>query len=66
MEKGEILEKDGHPSVDVSGHKDNLHLYVYADIATSFMVLVGIFFPSVTGENVESGTHLLDFPAFCF
>ncbi|KAJ6666090.1 hypothetical protein lerEdw1_000994 [Lerista edwardsae] len=49
LEKGEILEKAGHPSVDVPGHKNKLHLYVYADIATSFMVLVGIFFPSVTG-----------------
>ncbi|KAL8194762.1 UNVERIFIED_CONTAM: hypothetical protein K2H54_031431, partial [Gekko kuhli] len=49
LEKGEILEKANHLSVDVSGHKSNLHLYVYADIATSFTVLVGIFFPSVTG-----------------
>lgn len=54
MEKGEILEKAHHPSVDVAGQKNNLHLYVLSDIATSFMVLVGIFFPSVTGEN--SGT----------
>ncbi|KAJ7312012.1 hypothetical protein JRQ81_006341 [Phrynocephalus forsythii] len=49
MEKGEILERPGQPSVDVAGLKNNLHLYVYADIATSFTVLVGIFFPSVTG-----------------
>uniref|UniRef100_A0A663MHZ8 Solute carrier family 12 member 4 n=1 Tax=Athene cunicularia TaxID=194338 RepID=A0A663MHZ8_ATHCN len=49
MEKGEILEKAHHPSVDVAGLKNNLHLYVLSDIATSFMVLVGIFFPSVTG-----------------
>ncbi|XP_015284046.1 PREDICTED: solute carrier family 12 member 4-like, partial [Gekko japonicus] len=49
LEKGEILEKADRLSVDVSGHKSNLHLYVYADIATSFTVLVGIFFPSVTG-----------------
>ncbi|XP_038224156.1 solute carrier family 12 member 4 isoform X1 [Dermochelys coriacea] len=49
MEKGEILEKADHPSVDVPGLKSNLHLYVFADIATSFTVLVGIFFPSVTG-----------------
>lgn len=51
LEKGEILEKAHHPSVDVAGQKNNLHLYVLSDIATSFMVLVGIFFPSVTGEN---------------
>nr|XP_009911056.1 PREDICTED: solute carrier family 12 member 4-like isoform X2 [Haliaeetus albicilla] len=49
LEKGEILEKAHHPSVDVAGQKNNLHLYVLSDIATSFMVLVGIFFPSVTG-----------------
>uniref|UniRef100_A0A8C3SA43 Solute carrier family 12 member 4 n=1 Tax=Chelydra serpentina TaxID=8475 RepID=A0A8C3SA43_CHESE len=49
MEKGEILEKADHPSFDVPGLKSNLHLYVFADIATSFTVLVGIFFPSVTG-----------------
>ncbi|PKU31719.1 solute carrier family 12 member hypothetical protein [Limosa lapponica baueri] len=49
LEKGEILEKAHHLSVDVAGQKNNLHLYVLSDIATSFMVLVGIFFPSVTG-----------------
>ncbi|KAL7978814.1 hypothetical protein Chor_013303 [Crotalus horridus] len=49
LEKGEILERASCPSVDVAGNKNNLHLYVYADIATSFTILVGIFFPSVTG-----------------
>uniref|UniRef100_A0A8C5SHC0 Solute carrier family 12 member 4 n=1 Tax=Laticauda laticaudata TaxID=8630 RepID=A0A8C5SHC0_LATLA len=49
LEKGEILERAASPSADVAGNKNNLHLYVYADIATSFTVLVGIFFPSVTG-----------------
>ncbi|RMC09108.1 hypothetical protein DUI87_14114 [Hirundo rustica rustica] len=49
MEKGEILERAHQPSVDVAGQKNNLHLYVLSDITTSFMVLVGIFFPSVTG-----------------
>ncbi|ETE64835.1 Solute carrier family 12 member 4 [Ophiophagus hannah] len=48
LEKGEILERAACPSADVAGNKNNLHLYVYADIATSFTVLVGIFFPSVT------------------
>lgn len=57
MEKGEILEKAHHPSVDVAGQKNNLHLYVLSDIATSFMVLVGIFFPSVTGENAGMRGH---------
>uniref|UniRef100_A0A8B9IUE9 Amino acid permease/ SLC12A domain-containing protein n=1 Tax=Amazona collaria TaxID=241587 RepID=A0A8B9IUE9_9PSIT len=49
LEKGEMLEKVHYPSVDVAGQKNNLHLYVLSDIATSFIVLVGIFFPSVTG-----------------
>ncbi|KAG8143958.1 hypothetical protein E2320_001090 [Naja naja] len=49
LEKGEILQRAACPSADVAGNKNNLHLYVYADIATSFTVLVGIFFPSVTG-----------------
>lgn len=55
MEKGEILERAHQPSVDVAGQKNNLHLYVLSDITTSFMVLVGIFFPSVTGEGAGSG-----------
>jgi hypothetical protein len=50
LEKGEIVEKRGLPSTDTLGLKESLSLYVVADIATSFTVLVGIFFPSVTGE----------------
>ncbi|XP_020026715.2 solute carrier family 12 member 4 isoform X1 [Castor canadensis] len=49
LEKGEIVEKRGLPSTDTLGLKESLSLYVVADIATSFTVLVGIFFPSVTG-----------------
>ncbi|XP_069821992.1 solute carrier family 12 member 4 isoform X2 [Dendropsophus ebraccatus] len=49
LEKGEILEKPNIHSSEVLGSKSNLHLYVLADITTSFTVLVGIFFPSVTG-----------------
>ncbi|KAM4720919.1 solute carrier family 12 member 4 isoform 1-T1 [Rhinophrynus dorsalis] len=49
LEKGEILETSHQLSVDVLGSKNNLHLYVLADITTTFTVLVGIFFPSVTG-----------------
>ncbi|XP_069495756.1 solute carrier family 12 member 4 isoform X2 [Ambystoma mexicanum] len=49
LEKGEILEKANYPSADVHGSKNNLHMYVIADITTAFTVLVGIFFPSVTG-----------------
>ncbi|XP_029388610.1 solute carrier family 12 member 4 [Mus pahari] len=49
LEKGEVVEKHGLPSTDALGLKESLSLYVVADIATSFTVLVGIFFPSVTG-----------------
>uniref|UniRef100_A0A8C0L7T1 Solute carrier family 12 member 4 n=1 Tax=Canis lupus dingo TaxID=286419 RepID=A0A8C0L7T1_CANLU len=49
LEKGEVVEKQGLPSTDALGLKESLPLYVVADIATSFTVLVGIFFPSVTG-----------------
>ncbi|XP_037607171.1 solute carrier family 12 member 4 isoform X1 [Sebastes umbrosus] len=47
--KGEILEKAGLQSVDAHGANDNFGMYVSADIATSFTLLVGIFFPSATG-----------------
>ncbi|XP_063510471.1 solute carrier family 12 member 4 isoform X7 [Pongo pygmaeus] len=49
LEKGDIVEKHGLPSADAPSLKESLPLYVVADIATSFTVLVGIFFPSVTG-----------------
>ncbi|XP_040264918.1 solute carrier family 12 member 4 [Bufo bufo] len=49
LEKGNILEKANIHSQDTVGSKSKLHLYVLADITTSFTVLVGIFFPSVTG-----------------
>ncbi|KAM4810554.1 solute carrier family 12 member 6 isoform 3-T3 [Rhinophrynus dorsalis] len=47
LQKGEIIEKASLPSTDSLGSltKD----YVLADITTSFTLLVGIFFPSVTG-----------------
>lgn len=49
LQKGEILEKPGLQSVDTHGAMENFGMYVSADIATSFTVLVGIFFPSATG-----------------
>ena len=49
LQKGEILEKPGLSSVDAHGAMENFGMYVSADIATSFTVLVGIFFPSATG-----------------
>lgn len=53
MEKGQILEKASLSSVDVHGSMETFGFYVSADIATSFTLLVGIFFPSATGK-----THL--------
>uniref|UniRef100_A0A672M0P9 Solute carrier family 12 member 4 n=1 Tax=Sinocyclocheilus grahami TaxID=75366 RepID=A0A672M0P9_SINGR len=49
MEKGQILEKASLSSVDVHGSMETFGFYVSADIATSFTLLVGIFFPSATG-----------------
>ncbi|XP_071382768.1 solute carrier family 12 member 4 [Centroberyx affinis] len=49
LQKAEILEKAGLQSVDVHGAMESFGLYVSADIATSFTLLVGIFFPSATG-----------------
>ncbi|XP_060767740.1 solute carrier family 12 member 4 isoform X2 [Neoarius graeffei] len=49
MEKGQILEKPSLSSEDVHGSMESFKYYVSADIATSFMLLVGIFFPSATG-----------------
>ncbi|XP_051945149.1 solute carrier family 12 member 6-like [Xyrauchen texanus] len=46
--KGDVLERGSH----VSTHRptvSNHYPYVFADITTSFTLLVGIFFPSVTG-----------------
>uniref|UniRef100_UPI0037E7332D solute carrier family 12 member 4 n=1 Tax=Semicossyphus pulcher TaxID=241346 RepID=UPI0037E7332D len=49
MQKGEILEKAALQSVDAHSAVENFGMYVSADIATSFTLLVGIFFPSATG-----------------
>lgn len=49
MDKGQILEKPSLSSEDVHGSMESFRYYVSADIATSFTLLVGIFFPSATG-----------------
>uniref|UniRef100_A0A8C4SZN1 Solute carrier family 12 member 4 n=1 Tax=Erpetoichthys calabaricus TaxID=27687 RepID=A0A8C4SZN1_ERPCA len=49
LEKGAILEKASISSVDIHGSMSSFYLYVSADITTTFTVLLGIFFPSVTG-----------------
>lgn len=50
LPKGEIIEKPSAKSSDVLGNLN--HEYVLVDITTSFTLLVGIFFPSVTGEHL--------------
>ncbi|XP_068953771.1 solute carrier family 12 member 6 isoform X3 [Petaurus breviceps papuanus] len=47
LPKGELIEKPSAKSSDFLGNLN--HEYVLVDITTSFTLLVGIFFPSVTG-----------------
>uniref|UniRef100_A0A672R108 Solute carrier family 12 member 5-like n=1 Tax=Sinocyclocheilus grahami TaxID=75366 RepID=A0A672R108_SINGR len=50
MEKNSILEKRGIPAVlDPEATATNTNRYVLADITSFFTLLVGIYFPSVTG-----------------
>ncbi|KAL2103666.1 hypothetical protein ACEWY4_000534 [Coilia grayii] len=50
LEKGDIIEKRGVPSFsDPESPLTNLNRYVQADITTFWTLLVGIYFPSVTG-----------------
>ncbi|CAG11308.1 unnamed protein product, partial [Tetraodon nigroviridis] len=50
LEKGAILEKRGLPSdVDPDSPATSSNRYVLADITSFFTLLVGIYFPSVTG-----------------
>ncbi|KAJ3585308.1 hypothetical protein NHX12_014029 [Muraenolepis orangiensis] len=49
LTRGDVLEKQSLPSTHVSPPAPNHRPYVFADITSSFTLLVGIFFPSVTG-----------------
>ncbi|KTG06662.1 hypothetical protein cypCar_00007531 [Cyprinus carpio] len=50
MEKNSILEKRGIPAVlDPEAPETNTNRYVLTDITSFFTLLVGIYFPSVTG-----------------
>lgn len=50
MEKGDLIEKRGLPSVtDPEAAITNVNRYTQADISTFWALLVGIYFPSVTG-----------------
>ncbi|XP_072526754.1 solute carrier family 12 member 6-like [Salminus brasiliensis] len=48
LSKGDLLERGSGPTPSPI-HPNHNHPYVFADITTSFTLLVGIFFPSVTG-----------------
>ncbi|MEQ2174435.1 hypothetical protein GOODEAATRI_008001 [Goodea atripinnis] len=54
LSKGEVLEKGSLSSSHVAHPASATHPYVFADITTSFTLLVGIFFPSVTGTDACS------------
>lgn len=59
LEKGAMLEKRGLPTIkDPDSPTTNSNRYVLADITSFFTLLVGIYFPSVTGER-QSGFHVI-------
>lgn len=50
LEKGMFLEKRGLPSdMDPDSPTTSSNRYVLSDITSFFTLLVGIYFPSVTG-----------------
>lgn len=52
-EKGDLIAKNDMDSVeDQDDPLTNANRYVLADITSFFTLLVGIYFPSVTGENL--------------
>lgn len=52
LDKGVVLEKRGLVSVpDVDAPSATNNRYVLADITSFFTLLVGIYFPSVTGPS---------------
>lgn len=58
MEKGSFIEKVGLPSVEEQDAvPTNTKKFVLADITTFFTLLVGIYFPSVTGQHLRSSNN---------
>ncbi|TSY83953.1 Solute carrier family 12 member 6 [Bagarius yarrelli] len=50
LSKGDILERGSNPTPSsASTYTSHRFPYIFVDITTSFTMLVGIFFPSVTG-----------------
>lgn len=59
VDKGVFVEKRDQPSIPVPDETKDLNLpYVYTDIMTYFTMLVGIYFPSVTG-SISHTLHFL-------
>lgn len=55
-----LVENKKLSSVGASDPATDIYLpYVVNDITTFFTLLVGIYFPSVTGETVKQATHTL-------
>lgn len=52
LSKGDVVEKGSLKSSLDAPPASTHHPYVFADITTSFTLLVGIFFPSVTGMGL--------------
>uniref|UniRef100_A0A0E9RL60 Uncharacterized protein n=1 Tax=Anguilla anguilla TaxID=7936 RepID=A0A0E9RL60_ANGAN len=54
-----LVEKKNHPSVPAADSSNDVSMpFVVNDIATFFTLLVGIYFPSVTGENTPCAMYL--------
>jgi len=53
LSKGDVVEKSLLNSSQVAQPVPGDNPYVFADITTSFTLLVGIFFPSVTGTDLS-------------
>ena len=52
-EKGDLIARENMESaMDPDDPLTNANRYVLADITSFFTLLVGIYFPSVTGENL--------------
>lgn len=54
LQKGDLVEKRGVPSVaDSDSPITNINRFVQADVSTFWALLVGIYFPSVTGQYLR-------------
>jgi len=53
-DKGDLIARKNMESIDDPDDPlTNANRYVLADISSFFTLLVGIYFPSVTGENLD-------------